>query len=104
MVRNDFWKAKLTPFDAKLVVMIESLTGKPCEPKNGGNHYFIVVDYSDHNDPDYIAAIWDAIEGRVGSRLISMKDQPEFERIIARIGFYREPCKDAAFIPKIEQQ
>ena len=102
-MKQDFWKKKLTAFDAELFKMVESLTEKPCEPKNGGNHYFIEVDYEKHNDPQYILAIWDAIEGRTGERLISIKDDPDAHRLIVRIHFYSEPCKEAAFIPKIEQ-
>lgn len=101
---KDYWKTKLTAFDAELCKMVESLTERPCEPKNGGNHYFIEIDYSKHNDPDYISAIWEAVEGRVGGkRLISMKDDPDRQCVFARIKFYTEPCKDAAFIPKHEQ-
>ena len=39
MMKN-YWQTKLTAFDAELCKMVESLTGKPCEPKNGGSHYF----------------------------------------------------------------
>lgn len=53
------WQDRLTPFDTELCIMVESLTGKPCEPKCGGkDEYFIVVDYSDHPQPDYIAAVY----------------------------------------------
>lgn len=102
-MKTEGWKSKLTAFDAELVKMVESLTGKPCEPKNGGNHYFIEVDYERHNDPQYILAIWDAIEGRAGERLISMRDDPERHALIVRIKFRKGGCPDAAFIPKIER-
>lgn len=101
---KDMWKSKLTPFDAELCRMVESLTGIDCEPKNGGNHYFIEANYRNHNNPEYIVAMWDAIEGRCGKRLISIKDMPERTSLFVRISFYSEPCKDAAFIPKIEQE
>ena len=101
---KEYWKSQLTPFDAELVKMVESLTGKPCVPKNGGNHYFFEADYEKHNTPEYICAIWDAIEGRIGKRLISMRDDPERKTIIVRLHFYGEPCEDAAFVPKIEQE
>ena len=82
------WKEKLTPFDAELCVMVESLTGKPCEAKNGGEHYFIEVDYSEHKgDADYINAIMNAVEGRLGERLITIEDQPERSAFIAKIKF-----------------
>ena len=100
---QEYWKSKLTAFDAELCKMVESLTERPCEPKNGGNHYFIEIDYSKHNDPQYILAVWDAVEGRAGKRLISLKDDPERQCLWAHISFYSEPCKDAAFIPKIEK-
>ena len=101
---NDYWKTKLRAFDSELCKMVESLTEQPCEPKNGGNHYFIEIDYRKHNDPQYILAIWDAVEGRAGKRLISLKDDPERQCLLARIRFYDAPCEDSAFIPKIVQE
>ena len=56
MMEKQYWQIKLTAFDAELVKMVESLTGKPCEPKNGGNHFFFEADYEKHNDPQYILA------------------------------------------------
>lgn len=103
MMKMD-WHSKLTAFDAALIKMVESLTGKPCEPKNGGSHYYFEANYEKHNDPQYILAIWDAIEGRTGKRLISMKDAPERHSLIVRLKFYNDGCPDAAFIPKIEQE
>ena len=103
-MKQEYWKTKLTAFDAELIKMAESLTGKPCEPKNGGNHYFFEVDYEKHHDPEYIAAIMDAIEGRTGKRLIYIKDDADRHALLVRVKFYSEPCKDAAFIPKIEQE
>ena len=101
---EESWKKKLTAFDASLCRMIESLTEQPCEPKLGCDCYFIEIDYSKHNDPQYILAIWDAVEGRAGKRLKQLKDIPERECLYAEIIFYSEPCKDAAFVPKIEQE
>lgn len=101
-IDKDFWKSKLTAFDAELCKMVESLTEKPCEPKNGGTHYFFEADYEKHNDPQYILAIWDAIEGRVGKRIIAITDNAERHALMVRVKFYGERCKDAAFIPKIE--
>ena len=97
------WKAKLGPFDAELCLMVESLTDQPCEPKNGGNHYYINFDYSKHNKPEYISAVCAAIEGRAWKRLISFKDDPDAQCMCVRIRFYKERCKEAAFIPKIEK-
>lgn len=104
MEQQEYWKTKLNAFDAQLCNMVESLTGVECEPKNGGDHYFIECNYRDHNDPQFILALWDAIEGRAGERLIEIHDDPERTALFVRIRFYSEPCKDAAFIPKIEPE
>ena len=84
----DFWKNKLTPFDMELCVMVESLTGKPCEPLCGAkDDFFIVVDYSSRPDPDFVAAVMAAVEGRAGERFESISDKPEEKRFIAYIKF-----------------
>ena len=101
---QEYWKAKLNAFDAQLCKMVESLTEMECEPKNGGDHYFIEPSYKNHNDPEFIMALLDAIEGRAGERLMEIKDMPERQCLWVRIRFYSGPCKDAAFIPKIEQE
>ena len=101
---KDYWKSKLTAFDAELCKMVESLTGLPCEPKNGGDSYFIECDYRNHNEPQWILALWDAIEGRVGNRLLEIKDDPERTCLMVHVKFYAGRCKDAAFIPKHEQE
>lgn len=82
------WQEKLTPFDQELFVMVRALTGN-CAVKNGGTHYFIVVDYGGH-DADYLSAVIDAIAGRVGERLIKVTDEPENKRFIVRISFSKE--------------
>lgn len=87
---RDYWKIRLRPFDAELCRMVESLTERPCNPKNGGDHYYIMVDYTLHNKPEYIMAIMDAIEGRVGERLITIKDYPESAHFAAYIKFSNE--------------
>ena len=83
----DYWKEKLNPFDMELCMMVESLTGMPCEPKNGGDGYFIMANYSKHNEPDYINAVWNAIEGRAGKRLLEINDMPDQQCIYVRIAF-----------------
>lgn len=93
----EHWECKLTPFDAEIALMVESLTGKECKAKNGENHYFFEVDYSDHVDPDYIQAIWQAIEGKVGERLIEISDMPDLQRLIVRVKFSKEK------LPKLVQ-
>ena len=100
---KDYWKTKLRAFDAELCKMVENLTGNPCEPKNGGNHYFFEADYSKHNDPQYILAIWDAIEGRAGNRLINIRDDADRQTLLVRMKFQTEDCPDARFIPKYEE-
>lgn len=83
--------------------MVESLTGKPCEPKNGGNHYFFEADYGNHiNEVDYILALWDAIEGQTGKRLLEFNDSPERHSLFVYVKFYEDGCPDAAFVPKTE--
>ncbi len=104
MKHDDYWKRKLTAFDLALCKMVESLTEKPCVPKNGGTHFFFEADYEKHNNPQYILAIWDAIEGRTGKRLISMKDSPDRHSIFVRVNFCSDGCPEAAFVPKIEQE
>lgn len=96
----EYWQTKLTAFDAQLCNMVESITERECEPKNGGDHYFFEADYGAHNEPEFICALWDAIEGRVGSRLISIKDDADRHALLVRVKFYSEPCADAAFVPQ----
>ena len=79
---------RLTPWDGELCMMVESLTGKPCKPKNGGTHYFIEADYSLHNEPEYINAIYEAIAGRIGERLIKITDDPDAQRLVVRVKFH----------------
>ena len=87
MEHKDYWRTKLTPFDTELAIMVESLTGKPCELKNGGDNYFFEADYENHNEPNYILAIWDAIEGRTGERLLEIKDNAERHALFVRVKF-----------------
>lgn len=85
------WKNKLTPWDFELFKMVESLTGKPCEPKNGGDHFFFEADYEKHTDnPEYLLAIWDAIDGRLGKRLVGMDDDAERHVFIVTVLFSNE--------------
>ena len=87
MEHKDYWRTKLTPFDTELAIMVESLTGKPCELKNGDNGYFFEADYENHNDPNYILAMWDAIEGRTGERLLEIKDDADRHALFVRVKF-----------------
>lgn len=98
-----YWQNNLTAFDAALIQMVETLTGRPCEPKNGGNHYFFEADYSKNKDPLFIMALWDAIEGRAGKRLLSIRDDATRQSLYVCVKFHEGECKDAAFIPKKER-
>ena len=100
---KEYWNTKLTAFDAELCRMVESITKAECEPKNGGDHYFIECYYGNDPDPDRIMALWGAIEGRAGKRLLEIKDDPDRQSLLVYIKFYEERCPDAAFIPKCEQ-
>ena len=84
-VRDNF-----TPFDAELCVMVNSLTGTQCEPQDDGECFSIIVDYSKRPEPDFIAAVMAAIEGRAGERFDSFEDYPEKQYFKARIKFSKE--------------
>lgn len=87
-MEREFWERALTPFDTELFIMVESLTGKPSKPcYSGGNAYFFEADYENHNDPQYILAMWDAIEGRTGERLLEIKDDAERHALFVRVKF-----------------
>lgn len=95
------WKSKLTPFDTELAIMVESATGKPCELKNGGTHFYFHADYENHiGDPEYLLAVWDAIEGRIGKRCISMKDDAENHVFIVRVKFSKENFPGLVYLDK----
>lgn len=89
-MENNNVSKHLTPWDGELMLMVESLTGKPVEPRHGGDGYFFEADYSLHPDPDYISAIFGAIEGRAGKRCIEINDDPERKVLMAHIAFSDE--------------
>lgn len=85
------WEKRLTPWDIELAIMVESLTGKPCALCNGGDHFFFEADYENHaTEPEYLLALWDAIDGRVGKRLVGMDDDPERHVFIVSVMFSNE--------------
>lgn len=84
---QEYWKTKLIKLDTELCQAIKLLTKRPCEPKNGGDHYFIEVDYCNNADPQHILTIWDLIEKQAGNRLIELKDYPERQCLWARVAF-----------------
>lgn len=94
-----FWKKKLTAFDALICRMVASVTERKCEPKNGGDHYFLECCYSKHNEPGTVQALRGAIEGMAGKRLIGITDRPERESLIAKIKFYTSV--DETFVPRV---
>ena len=81
---------RLTPFDAELCVMVESLTQKPCAPEPEKNFYRIQVDYSTRPEPDFIAALIAAIEGRAGKRFLSVEDYADSQFLRIRIKYSEE--------------
>lgn len=93
------WMRKLSAFDLQICRMVESLTGIECEPKNGDDCYFFEANYRNHNNPDFILAMWDAIEGRAGSRLLEMKDDPERTVLLVRIKFQEDVLEEENFVP-----
>ena len=101
-MENEFdWKCQLTPFDSELALMVESLTGKPCELKNGGDCYFFTVNYIDHaDDPDYLAAVCRAIEGRTGDRLLKIEDDPDQHKFMVYVKFSEVSYPDVMRLPQ----
>jgi hypothetical protein len=99
---ENWWNEKLTSSDKELFRMVEFLTEKPCEPKKSPNGYFIEADYSKHNDPDYINALYEAIEGRVGKRLIKIEDCPERNCLYVEIRFSEEKLPGLVSVSKIQ--
>ena len=84
--------------------MVESLTGKPCEPLCGAkDDFFIVVDYSSRPDPDFVAAVMAAVEGRAGERFESFSDKPEEKRFIAYIKFAEHSPGRVCFGEEVEK-
>lgn len=85
------WKTELNEFDWSLCKMVANVTGKECYPLFGGDHYFIVANYYDNPDPDFVSALYDAICGRMGERLREITDDPDLRHIVARIDFAEGP-------------
>lgn len=62
----------LTPFDAELFLMIESLTGKKPEIAINETNYLMTVHLAEEMSDNQKDAIADAIRGRIGKRLLSV--------------------------------
>ena len=85
---NVDYSDKLTPFDLELFLMVESLTGRECERKYDAESYSFLADYEAHQkEPEWILALWDAIEGRTGERLISIEDSPNVHCLEVRVKY-----------------
>ena len=99
MMENEYWQRRLTPFDWELCKMVRSLTNRTCEPKNGDDRYFIVVDYSENPEPDFIAAVMDAIAGRLGKRFAYMTDNPDDKNFIVYVNFSDDEYPGMIYAP-----
>lgn len=87
MESND-WKKRLTPFDAEMLMMVASLTQKECEPVFDDGGYRFNADYENHQtEPNWITALWGAIEGRAGERLLDIENIPECHCLVVKIKF-----------------
>lgn len=103
-MENKDWRERLNPFDAELQMMVESLTGKPCEQKNAGmGNYFIVVDYSKRTEPDFVNAVMDAIAGRLGERLVSIKDNPDASKCTVYIKLSKQVYPGIVRMPRNDE-
>ena len=100
---SEIWKNKLTEFDYGLCKMVKAITEKECEPQNGGDHYFIEADYSNRTDPRFVLAVWDAICGRAGNRLVSIEDDPERKTLNVKIKFDADKDRDFITHDMVEQ-
>ena len=96
------WTEKLVPFDAETTRMVESLTEKECEIKNGGDYYFFEADYSLHSNPDYVYAIWTSIEGRLKEATDKLKMTPTGKKLNVKVKFSTEKLPRYYQYPKSE--
>ena len=101
---KDYWKSKLAPFDHGLCRMLSSLTGSACEPLYGGDCYFVDVHYGCGCDQDRILAIWDAVEGYLGERLLGIDDDPDRHALLVRVRFQDGPRREDGFVPRKEEE
>lgn len=86
----------MQPEDWALCRMVSSILKTPCEPKAGDDHYFFEADYG-KNPPEIILAIYDAICGRAGERLVSINDNPDAHHLLVKMRF-AEGVTDRAFV------
>lgn len=88
MAKIKDWREQLTPFDSELFMMVESLTQRECVPEFDGDGYRFLADYELHQkEPNWILAVWDAIEGRTGERLLEIEDVPECHCLSVKVKF-----------------
>lgn len=67
---------RISPYDAETVMMLKSLTGRESFITEFDDHFTIHAFYSKHNDVDYINAIINAVQGRMGERYVGVDDNP----------------------------
>lgn len=67
-------KSKLNPFDAELLVMITDIIKKEPRVEEKDDNYFIVVQPEIHTPIANIEAMKNAISGRLGNRLLDIKE------------------------------
>ena len=85
------YSEKLTPFDSELFLMVESLTDHECIPKFDADGYSFTADYEKfQKQPEWIMALWDAIEGRTGERLLEIEDNPDLHCLLVRVKYSEE--------------
>ena len=86
-------KDRLNSTDFALLALCENLTGRAIEPKAGigFDNYFFEVDYVDNLDADWLAAVFAAIEGKAGERLMELYDDPDRHAFFVRMRLAEKP-------------
>lgn len=98
------WIDRLTPFDYETIRMVESLTERECTLiKNSGEDlYNFEADYSQHDKQNYITAIKESIEGRLGERVKQIVDIPQEKKLLVEVYFSEEKLPEYYRYPKTE--
>lgn len=79
---------KMNGIDRALIRLVKSVTKSECYVKNGGDSYFFDADYSKMDkDPEILSALYEAIEGMVGKRLLELNDNPDKQCFFVRVKF-----------------
>lgn len=78
----------LTPFDAEMMMMVESLTGDRPIDTRFDDHFTVHASYRNcKDDPEKISAIIDAVRGRLGERLTEVNDRPDLSLVMFTIKY-----------------